>query len=399
MRSPQVRALRDERLARLRLSTIVEPGDARLPVLLEHHGAEGLLDAVRAGRLAGGHVVPEPWTMRTAEADARAQAAVERGRAAAMRWVCPGDPEWPDRLGDLDHGRPVNGVGGAPLGLWVRGPHDLAQLVESSVAVVGARDATTYGCDVAGDLAADLADAHVTVVSGAAYGIDSRAHRGALALDRPTIALLACGADIDYPRAHAAMLARIAETGLVVSEQLPGQTPTKGRFLTRNRLIAGIAVGTVVVEAARRSGALNTLGWAAGIGRISMGVPGPVTSRASVGVHQAMRAGQAIVVTNGEEVLEAIDPIGSRDATLPRAPESALDQLPAGMRAVLEAVSVHRAEHAHTIAARVPCAAEDAELVLSALARDGWVERLDASWRLARRADLSHALSSRTVAG
>lgn len=337
--------------------------------------------------------------MRAAEVEGRVEQAVALARRASMRWVCPGDSEWPERLDALDWARPANRVNGAPLGLWLRGPLPLAQTVERSVAVVGARSATTYGCEVAGELASDLADAGVTVLSGAAFGIDSYAHRGALALGRPTVALLACGADVDYPRAHAGLLSRIAETGLVVSEQLPGQRPTKGRFLTRNRLIAGVSVGTVVVEAARRSGALNTLGWAAELGRVSMGVPGPVTSQSSVGVHQAVRDGQAILVTNGAEVLEAVGAIGSRDATPPRAPDSALDRLPRGMRIVLEAVPAHRADSLATIADRVPCSVDDAALVLAALQRAGWVRDLEGAWQLARRADLSEGRPRRTVAG
>lgn len=392
-------SLDGERLARLRLSTVVEPGDGRLVPLLDKLGAEALLEAVRRGELPDGQGVPEAWAMHVARADARAQEAVDRAHVTSMRWVCPGDPEYPDRLCDLDHIRSSAGVGGAPLGLWVRGPLDLAGLVESAVAVVGARSATTYGCDVAADIAADLTDAGTTVVSGAAYGIDAYAHRGALALSRPTVALLACGADVDYPRAHATLLARIAETGLVVSEHLPGRTPTKGRFLSRNRLIAAVATGTVVVEAARRSGALNTLGWATELGRVAMGVPGPVTSQASVGVHQALRSGQAIVVTNGVEVLEDVGRIGSTDATPPRATRSVLDQLSTGVRAVLEAVPAHRAEQAEAIAARVPCSVGDAAVVLDALERDGWVEHGDDGWRLARRADLSPAAADRTVTG
>jgi DNA processing protein len=126
------------------------------------------------------------------------------------------------------------------------------------VAVVGCRAATSYGQSVAGQLGAGLAERNVTSVSGAAFGIDSAAHRGSLALNGPTVAVLACGTDVAYPRAHVSLLDRIGAEGLVVSELPLGATPTKWRFLARNRLIAALARGTVVVEAAVRSGALNT---------------------------------------------------------------------------------------------------------------------------------------------
>lgn len=389
-----------DRLDRLRLSLLVEPGDTRLCSLLGTYRPGEIVAALHADGQLGGTPLPEPWRVRaarTADDNDEARAVLLTARQQAMRWVCPGDSEWPDGLGDLDLVRPINQSRGAPLGLWVRGRLRLAAALERSVAVVGARDATTYGCEVAGDLAADLADDGITVVSGAAYGIDSCAHRGALALQGPTVAVLACGADVDYPRAHSGLLARIADQGLVVSEQPPGQTPTKGRFLTRNRLIAALSRGTVVVEAARRSGALNTLNWAAEIGRVAMGVPGPVTSQASVGVHQSLRSGQSVLVTSGAEVIEAVGEIGRFDATLPGAPATDYDTLPEAMKVVLEAVPAGIAATAETIAATVPCAVEDSRTVLEVLAERGWVQAVEGGWRLARRADLSVGRLPRTV--
>lgn len=393
-------AATSDRIDRLRLSLLVEAGDARLASLLHAHSAGRIVAALHGGGQLDGTVLPDPWRMRASRSDHtadEARAVLRVARQQAMRWVCPGDAEWPEGLGDLDLARPINHTRGAPLGLWVRGRPRLAAALERSVAVVGARDATTYGCEVAGDLAADLADGGITVVSGAAYGIDSCAHRGALALQGPTMAVLACGADVDYPRAHAGLLARIADQGLVVSEQAPGQTPTKGRFLTRNRLIAALSRGTVVVEAARRSGALNTLNWAAEIGRVAMGVPGPVTSQASVGVHQSLRSGQSVLVTSGAEVIEAVGAIGSFDATLPSAPATDYDALPPAMKVVLEAVPGGVSATAEAIAATVPCAVDDARTVLDVLAERGWVQAAEGRWRLARRADLSVGRLPRTV--
>lgn len=394
--SPQPRAMTPDRRHRLELGLVVEPGDARLTELLERFTPAEIVAAV-----SGGHELrvelPASWISRAAHLGDETEAVIARGRAAGLRWVCPGEAEWPSRLRDLDRTPSVGGSRGEPLGLWVKGPLQLAEAVERSVSIVGARDATSYGCDVASDLAADVADAGVTVVSGAAYGIDSAAHRGALGIGAPTLAVLACGADVDYPRAHAVLLARIAESGLVVSEQAPGRTPTKGRFLTRNRIIAGLSIGTVVVEAARRSGALNTVGWAVEAGRVVMGVPGPVSSQASVGVHQALRSGSAVVVTNGAEVLEAIDPIGVRDATLPWTPPTAFDVLPRGLQIVLEAVPAGVCISTSSVAASVGCAVDAATVVLERLAADGWVDRAERGWTLRRRADLSSAPPASTV--
>ena len=170
-------------------------------------------------------------------------------------------------------------------------------------------------------------------MSGAAFGIDQAAHRGALANRGPTVAVLACGADRAYPAAHRNLIDYIADVGLVVSEAPPGCAPTRIRFLARNRVIAAVARGTVVVEAAVRSGALNTASWAGGLGRTVMGVPGPVTSAPSAGVHQLIRARDALLVTSGEEVLEAVGPIGTFTLDDPRAPETRPRPTPAARAA------------------------------------------------------------------
>ena len=214
----------------------------------------------------------------------------------------PGDAEWPEALARLDHVDAVSGLGGQPLGLWVRGPLRLDQVAAGGVAIVGSRSATTYGTAVAGDLAAAVATEGRTVVSGAAFGIDQAAHRGALGVGGPTVAVLACGVDRAYPSAHRPLLDHLAQHGAVVSELRPGLPPTRVRFLARNRVIAALSGGTVVVEAAVRSGALNTATWATRLGRVLMGVPGPVTSAPSEGVHELLRTGAAALVTRGEHV-------------------------------------------------------------------------------------------------
>jgi DNA processing protein len=193
---------------------------------------------------------------------------------------------------------------GAPLALWVRGDPALMNSLDRSLALVGARAATGYGEHVAMEAAAGLSDRGITVVSGGAYGIDGAAHRAALASDHATVAFLAGGVDRLYPTGHTELLTRVAQRGLLVAELPCGSSPTKWRFLLRNRLIAAASAATVVVEAGRRSGSLNTAGHAAAIGRPLGAVPGPVTSPASAGCHRLLREFDAACVTDASEMAE-----------------------------------------------------------------------------------------------
>lgn len=287
------------RLARLLISVTVEPGEPRLAERRAACDPIDLWSSIERGR----GDLPVAWTDAAAGAHDRAVRALQRAEAVGARWVVPGDREWPVALDDLDHLPGIGQVVGAPLGLWVRGGGDLIEAASAPVAIVGARSNTTYGADCAGDIAADCADQGHAVVSGAAFGIDASAHRGALLAGGLTVAVLACGVDIDYPAAHAALLRRIAEEGLIVSEYPPGAVPQRHRFLVRNRLIAAWSAGVVVVEAAARSGSLNTLNWADHLGRTTLAVPGPVTSQASTGAHLAIRDGKAVLVTSGRDVM------------------------------------------------------------------------------------------------
>lgn len=223
--------------------------------------------------------------------------------SAGLRPVEPGDPGWPSQLGDL--GRH------APRKLWVVGSGELRLLALRSVAIVGARLATSYGVTVAGTLAADLSAAGWVVVSGGAFGIDSAAHRGALASGGATVAVMAGGADVPVPVSHAPLLGRIADKGLLVSEMPPGSVPHAGSFLQRNRLIAALTRAVVVVEAGNRSGALNTANWGSGLGRHVLAVPGPVSSEASRGTHRLIRERQAVLVQDAREILEMLEPFGA----------------------------------------------------------------------------------------
>jgi DNA processing protein len=394
----------NQRWARLRLSLICEPGDPRLPELLAEHEPPALVELIQAQRAVGGRGLPPAWVhaAQNVESDvARTRAAAD---AAGLRWIVPGDKAWPVRLNDLEHAAPSGGATGAPLGLWVRGRGSLAALVEHSVSIVGARDCTAYGAEQAAEIAADASSAGFTVVSGAAFGIDACAHRGALAMLTPTIAVLACDAATSYPRAHAALLQRIAEEGLVVSEQPPGRAPTKARFLARNRLIAALTTGTVVVEARRRSGALNTLAWADQLGRVTMAVPGPVTSQQSVGTHEAIRDGKAMLVGTGTDVVTALTGLdaaalaGAADAAQGGATDTAYDALTSDQAKVLDALDWRESAAADVVARRAGVGPAVAARALSVLARGGWAtaER-SGRWLLARRADLEQPKLPRTV--
>lgn len=369
----------EDRHARLVLSLVAEPGDPRLTGLVSELGPAAVLAALRARCDHGDIGAALAERLRAARPDDALASAGRQG----IRFVVPDDDEWPASVGDLAHVAPLHERGGTPVGLWLRGPLRLDEAVEDAVAVVGSRSATTYGAAVAGEIGSSLAEAGRTVVSGAAFGIDQAAHRGALAGRGPTVAVLACGVDRAYPLAHAALLQYIADVGLVISEAAPGFAPTRIRFLARNRLIAALTRGTVVVEAAVRSGALNTANWAASLSRTLMGVPGPVTSAPSQGVHEMIRTRDALLVTGGRDVLEATAPAGQFVADRPVGAIDARDCLSAEQRQVLDAVPVRAGVEAARIARTAGMTAGRTLAVLKVLKSVGLVEHGNRRWRLA----------------
>ncbi len=353
-----------DRMARAALLRVSEPGDPRLAREVAAHGAAEVW-----GRLAPSHPDVDPARELTVPVK------------AGLRLLCPGDEEWPGGLADLD--RPGSDVDLAtPLALWARGTLNLAAAVRCAVGLVGSRAATSYGLHVAGELGFALAEQQWSVVSGAAYGIDAAAHRGALAAPGPTIAVLACGADVAYPRSNEALLARIAAEGLIVSEAPPGGLPLRRRFLVRNRLIAALSTGTAVVEAGVRSGALSTARHARRIGRPVLAVPGPVTSGLSAGCHLVLRQWpEAVLVCNADEVIEAVGPMG-RLAPLPlgrTGPRDGLDEL---MSRVLEAVPSRRPRHLEWIASRSGQSEFVVERMLQPLLANGLIESSPDGYRL-----------------
>lgn len=366
-----------ERLARAALSRLTEPGDPRLSSLVTELGAVRVHEHLAGERDLGG--VLTDVAARLADLDPEQELA--RAQRQGIRFVVPGDQEWPTAVEDLDRCDPVQDRGGAPLGLWLRGPLELTE-VAGAVAVVGSRSATSYGADVAGEIAAGVGRAGRGVVSGAAFGIDQAAHRGALAGGGTTVAVLACGVDRAYPAAHRELIDHIAGHGLVVSELAPGCAPTRLRFLARNRIIAALTRGTVVVEAAVRSGALNTANWADRLSRVVMGVPGPVTSAPSQGVHQLVRTGGAVLVTSGAEVLEQVGGSGEHLVEVPRGPRRSRDGLPTRDAQVLDAVPVGSAAGADSVARTAGVGLVEARRALTRLEGRGLVEHLDTGWTL-----------------
>lgn len=371
----------DDRLARVFLSRVVEPGDETGGRWVREWGAVGLARRLRRGGDPPPGVSARRWGGLTARAG---RAGPERDLAVAaeagVRFVCPGDTEWPGTLDDLGDAR--------PLGLWVRGRPSLRMWALRSVAVVGARACTEYGAHMAATLAAGLAERGWVVVSGGAYGVDGAAHRGALGAGGATVAVLACGVDRPYPRGHTELISRIAEQGLVVGELPPGDHPTPSRFILRNRVIAALTRGTVVVEAAHRSGSLVTARAARRLGRHTMGVPGPATSGRSAGVHELLRQEGAVLVTDAAEVVELVGGMGEL-APERRGPVFPRDLLEPGARHVLAALPGRRAAPAEEVAREAGTTEDDAIARLYELRALGYVERLGDDWKLTRQAIVS----------
>ena len=367
----------DERLARAALTRVGEPGDETMNRWLGRYGAVETVQALRTdSRLPG--VSAARWAgLRQRTRALNPEADLETVGRQGGRFVCPGDTEWPSQLDDLGDGRPV--------GLWVRGRASLRFWALRSVAIVGARACTDYGAHVASTLGSGLATRGWTVVSGAAYGVDGAAHNGALVVDGATVAVLACGVDVAYPPGNGTLIRRIAEHGLLVAELPPGDHPTRSRFVLRNRVIAALTRGTVVIEAELRSGSLVTARRALALGRPTMGVPGPVTSGLSAGVHQLLR-GEGIVVTDAAEVIELVGSIGEL-APERRGPMVPRDLLAPEAACVLEALPARGALGTAAVAHAAALTDDRALVRLQELQSLGFVERNSDYWQLVRRAD------------
>lgn len=374
-----------ERYATIVWSHLVEPGDAVAGRLVLAHGWSGAL-RIAMGDDTAASLTPRElaegrkrWLPRL-DAEAVTQS-LRTGARAGVTVVTRADAEWPQHLDDLGPH--------APHCLWIRGEAGRLTALQPAVAIVGARAATSYGEHVAMELAADLAGGGVAVVSGGAYGIDGAAHRAALMSGGVTVALLAGGVDRAYPAGHAALIGRVATHGVVVSEVPCGSAPTKWRFLQRNRLIAALTQGTVVVEAGWRSGSLNTAGHAAALGRALGAVPGPITSAASAGCHRLLREYGASCITSADDVRELI----GADALTPArsGPGSGADHHRDGERPatddttrVTDALSTRSPRAVADIARRAGMAADQVEAILGLLHLEGAAAPTTNGWRLTR---------------
>jgi DNA processing protein len=372
-----------ERRARVALSFLAKPGDPVLGAALRSRTASELLalvtgaDADGEALLAGqaedaalGRALPR-WRDRLGEVPSVARlAAWQRG---GLRLVLPGDAEWPTQLDDLGDAR--------PLVLWVRGTADLRFACLNSVSMVGSRAASGYGNHVAVEMAATLAERGITVVSGGAFGIDASSHRGALAGSGATVAVLAGGLEFGYPRGHAELFLAVAAHGALISECPPGHGPTRPGFLVRNRIIAALSRGTVVVEAALRSGALNSARHARELCRPVMAVPGPVTSEQSAGCHELIRDYGAMCVTCASDVLEHIGAPGGTGGGLRLGPAVPRDTLDPVTLAVLEELPLRGGRGPASVAVRAGVDLDTALRCLGFLAASGFAERCELGWR------------------
>ncbi|MDZ5078503.1 DNA-processing protein DprA [Nesterenkonia sp. HG001] len=338
---------------RAELSRLVEPGDALAGLLIGHLGAEDAHRLIQSDSRPGARLRTElavqgeaaglgrrqrdlaeglaRWRTRRGQADGARDLGTIRRAGGGL--VVPEDPRWPRELDDLG--------GAAPVALWHRSTggdraEGLARLphVARRAAVVGSREVTDYGLRVTAELVEDLVGHGVCVVSGGAYGVDAAAHRAALRRHEamtgsrpgapaaggaaagaggarqprpaPTVAVLAGGLDRFYPAGNEPLLRSLGDSGLLLSEMPPGGSPTRHRFLQRNRLIAALTAVTVVVEARWRSGAQNTAHHALALGRPVGAVPGSVHSPSSAGCHRLLRETPAELVTDAADVVELI---------------------------------------------------------------------------------------------
>lgn len=299
--------IRDERQARMLLCHVAGAGDARVGKAVREKGAMRVIHEVLCGIANIPH--SKAVVARLLEVGSSVSALVaddeRRAEHVGARFVIPGDLEWPGQLEDLGDRMPI--------GLWVRGEANLRLLALRSVAMVGARAATSYGETVARSISGELTARGWLVTSGGAFGIDAAAHRGALGAGGATVCVLAGGVDVAYPRSHEAMLGSIAREGLIISETPLGGAAQRQRFLTRNRVIASLTRATIVVEAALRSGSRTTAREAGELLRPVMAFPGPVTSPMSAGCHRLIRDRQAVCVTDVEEIEQMLTSFAEMD--------------------------------------------------------------------------------------
>jgi len=283
-------------LSQLRLFSAIEGGSKFWSEEFAKHGADDLVTRIEEGF----YDREKKSSLRIKENLLKISAAelMEEIDSANARFITPESSEWPSLLNDLS---------APPFGLVVKGN----PLPARAVAIVGTRNPTTYGARIASEFSSGFADREWAVISGGAYGIDTHAHRGSIAAEGVTCAVLASGVAVNYPSGNEKLFAEIQESGALISEVMPHVRARPERFLTRNRLIAALSLGTIVVEAAFRSGSLRTARDAADILRIVMAVPGPITAPTSDGCHRLIGERCAEIVTSVSDALELMMPVSS----------------------------------------------------------------------------------------
>jgi DNA processing protein len=397
-------AVRDEVLvARAYLSRVAEPASIPVWDWVRRNGPLEAAASIRSGDVPLEVAAATSARRISAEPESDLDAAMRHG----MRLIVPESNEWPHfalapleaaalvRLRSYRAGTERHRDGGEPippLALWVKGAAEVTTSAVRSVAIVGSRASTAYGEHVTAELAYGLASREVDVVSGGAYGIDAVAHRSALAAGGGTVIVSAGGLDRPYPAGNASLYDRVGEAGLLVSESPPGSAPQRLRFLSRNRLIAALSSATIIVEAAARSGALNTARHCQVLGRALMAVPGPVTSPMSAGCHALLRRDlePARLVTSVDDVLDIVGSAGEglppASAQVPVDPADlrvVLDRLDPVAKRVFDGIPVRRPAREDEIARRCGVSSVEVIRALPALRMAELIESTDEGFRMA----------------
>ena len=281
-------------LARAHLFAAIEGGSPFWSKEISDLGAIEVRDRLLSGEYSAAAKIVDRLKICTGE-----EVIAQITKAGAFI-VTPEDIDWPKSLNDLAT---------PPIALLVKGQRENLAHLKNSISIVGTRNPTSYGLRIAGDFGVGVADHEWAVVSGGAIGIDAAAHKGCLVGEGITVAILGGGFNKNYPATNERLFAEICESGILISEVMPDVPAIPHRFLTRNRLIAGLSKATVVVEAAFRSGSLRTARDAAEIFRPVMAVPGPINAPTSEGCHRLIVERVAELVTSVSEIMELVKPI------------------------------------------------------------------------------------------
>ena len=288
----------DEVIARATLFAAIEGGSKFWSYEIDKVGPIAVLECLKSGIYAPEHHAAGKIAQVVRKFSGTD--VLDRIHCFGASFITPEDSDWPIQLRDLTN---------QPIGLVLKGQRDRLSRLNKSISIVGSRNPTAYGIQVAELVAEDAVDCGWSVVSGGALGIDGAAHRGCIAADGVTFAVLGGGINKDYPISHTKLFEEISQTGLLISEVMPDVSAVKHRFLTRNRLIAALSKATVVIEAAARSGSIRTAHDAAELMRLVMAIPGSIFSPMSQGTHNLISQRCAEMVTSPQEVMELVMPL------------------------------------------------------------------------------------------